>query len=403
MKLKTMKSYSTDFILSIVATLLSTGTMQLFLLPQLSQHLSSADYGVMLTATGFMNILINAFGSNLCNSRLKQHQKYVSKNAIGDYQILLIATLIISTIAVMLFNLYLKANFVFTIFPLALITITGICKTYYLVAYRLTVNYKLNLIAHLLSCIGYVFGGLIILKHCSWPWTFLLGDIFALAFIFFSSHIVLEPLRKTDLFASSAKVTSTLLVGGLIGNITMYLDRFIIYPTLGSESVSTYSTAAWFSKSVLLVVSPITSVLLSYISTGKLKLDKKKYDLICVFLFCIVFLCWGLSIIIAPIVTGWMYPTLVDAAKPYIAYVSLSVVIGIIGNFLAVIVFAYAPVKWQTIIPIIKVLCYLFFGLTLVNTIGIMGMIIGVFAANFVSIVVSFFVAQKWVGKELEI
>lgn len=401
MKADKIKTYSIDFVLSILATFLSTGTMQLVVLPQLSRNLSSADYGVMLTATGFMNILINAFGSNLCNSRLRQQGKYLNKSITGDYQLMLIATAVMSLIGVLLFNAFLKEDYMSMMLPFALITITGICKTYYLVTYRLSINYKKNLIANIFSCVGYCIGGFLLIKYCKWPWIFFPADILTLGYIYFSSTIIREPIRKTELFSDSAKVTLALLVGGLIGNVTIYLDRFIIYPTLGSESVSTYATAAWFSKSILIVIAPITSVLLSYITTGRLKLNKRKYNYICLILLAGVFVCWGGAIIFAPIITGLMYPTLIDQARPYITFVSLSVTMGIMGNFLAIMVFAYAPVKWQTFLPIIKMLIYLILGVIMVKHQGIMGMIIAVFAANLICNIISYYLAKKWVREEL--
>lgn len=401
MRLEKVKSYSTDFVLSILATFLSTGTMQLVVLPQLSRYLSAADYGVMLIATGFMNILINAFGNNLCNSRLRQEGKYTNKGVTGDYQIMLIATACMSLIGVGVFNIFLKEDLLSLVLPLVLITITGVCKAYYLVTYRLSINYKKNMIANIFSCAGYCLGGFLLVKYCKWPWVFLPANILTLIYISFSSTIIREPIRKTVLFSDSSKVTLTLLIGGLIGNVTTYLDRFIIYPTLGSESVSTYATAAWFSKSILIVIAPITSVLLSYITAGKLKLNRKKYNYICLLLLAGVFVCWGGAILIAPTITGWMYPTLIDQARPYITFVSLSVTMGIMGNFLAIMVFAYAPVIWQTIIPIIKVLLYLILGVIMVKQSGIMGMIIAVFAANLVCNVISYFLARKWVREEL--
>ena len=382
--------------------------MQLVVLPQLSRNLSASDYGVMLTATGFMNILINAFGGNLGNSRLRQQAKYDRKHLTGDYQLMVLATSVIAVIAVLLFNIFLKADIASITLPLALITVTGILRSYYMVTYRIEVNYKRNLVANIFCSIGYCIGGIWLIKRAGWPWVFLLADMLTLAYIIKTSRIIQEPLKKTELFTDSVKITVTLLVGGLIGNITTYLDRFIIYPTLGSESVSTYATAAWFSKSVLMVMMPITTVLLSYLTAGKLRLNKRKYNMVCLILLAGVVVCWIGSIIFAPFITGFMYPTLIDAARPYIAYVSLSVVIGIMGNFLSVMVFAYAPIRWQTIIPIVKVLIYLVLGVLLVNRYGIMGMIIAVFTANLVCNIISYFVAgayvreDAYISKELE-
>ena len=398
-----LKTYTKDFVLNILATFLTVGVMQLVILPQLSRSLTPSDYGVMLTATGFMNVLTNAFGNNLCNSRLRQQAKYDNKKVVGDYQIILIAILIISVILILIFSLSLKLedSNVGLVCPFAIITVTGIAKAYYLVTYRLTINYKRNLIANFCGCIGYAIGGFVLIKYINWPWVFLPADILTLIYIMFSSDIMKEPIQKTELFNDSVNVTSTLFTSGLIGNITIYLDRFIIYPTLGSESVSNYSTAAWFSKSILIVMAPITSVLLSYITVGKLKLNKRKFNTVCVILLIGLAVCWLGAIVFAPIITGWMYPTLIDGAKPYISSASLSVVIGILGNFLSVVVFAYAPIKWQAVIPAIKILIYILLGVLLVKTKGIMGMIVSVFVANLLCNIILFFVARRWVREDL--
>ena len=393
--------YLSDFVYSIIATLLSTGVMQLVVLPQLSRTLSSAEYGVMLTATGLMNILINAFGNNLCNSRLRQQVKYTNKQVKGDYQILLLAASGLALVTVLLSYFYLKTDFFRLIIPLAIISVTGIWRAYYLVTYRLSIDFRRNLRANICGCIGYLIGGFFLIYYVAWPWVFFPADFFLLIYICFSSDIVREPIKKTELFSDSARVTSMLLVGGLIGNVTIYLDRIILYPVLGSESVSTYATAAWFSKSILMIMSPITSVLLSYITAGKLKLNKTKYDKVCLLLLAGAAVCWGGAIVFAPVITGFFYPDLIESAKPYIVFVSLAVVIGIIGNFLAIMVLAYAPVKWQTVIPLIKVVIYAAFGVVLSSLMGIEGMIIAVFVANLVFIIISYFVARKWVREEL--
>lgn len=137
---ETFKRYSADFILNILATFLSTGTMQLVVLPQLARHLSTQDYGILLTATGFMNILINAFGNNLCNSRLRQQIKYTHSKLVGDYPLFLIAATILAILAVFGFNNFLKADLLTILLPFAAITVTGIWKAYYLAAYRIEIN-----------------------------------------------------------------------------------------------------------------------------------------------------------------------------------------------------------------------------------------------------------------------
>lgn len=390
------RNYSKDFALNTIASLLSTGAMQLVVLPQLAKNLSINDYGVMLTATGYMNVITMSFGNNLCNARLLMQKKYNEERTIGDFQILLIGASIGSVVCALLCNIFLKQG-LWIILPFALISLTGIWRTYYLVTYRISINYTKNLIANVFSCIGYCIGGLLLVKFVSWPWVFLPANILTVVYIYFSSNIIKEPIRKTSHFNEATMISFTLFISGLIGNITTYLDRFIIYPVLGSESVSVYATAAWFSKSVLIVMAPITSVLLSYLMAGKLILTKKKFDRLGMILVFGTVVFWLISIIVAPIITGWLYPTLIEMAKPFVSYASLAVAMGILGNFFATVVLAHAPVKWQTIMSIIKITLYFVLGYVGVKFYGILGMCIAVFATNFVYVTLQFVVARKWV------
>ena len=69
MKKDFLKKASTDFALTIGATVVLVGTLQLLVYPFLAWKLDGDRYGLFLVAIGIVNALEPSFGSTLCNTR----------------------------------------------------------------------------------------------------------------------------------------------------------------------------------------------------------------------------------------------------------------------------------------------------------------------------------------------
>lgn len=384
-----LRKLTEDFSLNILASVLSTGVMQLIVYPSLAKRLTPSDYGVMLTAMGYVSVITLAFGNNLCNARLIQENKYVEKKCIGDFQLLKIVMIIFSIISVFIACLTLNLRFSIVV-GVIIATILTVIKSYYLVAYRIKIDYCKNLIANLFIGVGYIIGAIILIRIVEWPWIFSLGCITGIVYIYFSSDIIKEPYKKTPLFWDSFKMVMVLAVGGLIGNATTYLDRFLIYPILGGESVSVYATAAFFSKSINLLLAPITSVLLSYLTAKKLVLNQKKYLQLNLLMGIGGVLFWIISISVGSLITGVLYPTLIESAKEYIPYVSFGIIFSVVGSFSNIVVLAYSHIKWQTILPLIKFVVYVLLGYIMTVRYQLMGLCISIIIINVGMFIITF-------------
>lgn len=386
------KSISQDIVLNLLATVLSTGVMQLILYPRLALFMDDDEYGGMLTAMGIVNVLALSLGNNMCNARLILNEKYKKKTLIGDFQILVIVSIIftiLTLISAELFFCWKK----FLFFGITIVAILSVLRAYYLVAYRIDINYKQNLYVNIVMAIFYIIGAYVIITYASWPFVFALPCLACLVYIGITSDIIREPLKITCYFKDSFKVVTLLILSGIIGNITMYLDRFIVYPILGGSSVSYYTIAAFFSKSMSMVLLPMTSVLLTYIASDRIELTQKRY----------IYINWGLigasvlfliiSITIGYYITALLYPTMIDSSKPYILLASIGIIIGIAGSFNSIVVLAKAPSYWQVVLSGLKLLIYLITCIILVRMSGLIGLCIGVIITN-----TSGFVANYMVG-----
>ncbi len=170
----------------------------------------------------------------------------------GDFQGLLVISSIVSGVLSVLVCLVFRIA-AFDTISVVILTITTVIKSYYIVTFRLILDYKKNLYANIALCIGYALGAWFLLGRLPWAWAFTLANVLCVIYIAHTSDIIREPWELTPQLRSTSKAYALLVSGGLLGNLTTYLDRFVVYPLLGAASVSTYSVATYFSKGLTLV------------------------------------------------------------------------------------------------------------------------------------------------------
>lgn len=393
-QLPILRALSEDFIMNIVATLVSTGTMQLILYPQLAVNLGEVSYGTMLTVMGVINVITLAFGNNLAQTRLISEHKYKEGDEIGDFQIFLFVSCILSSLCVLLACCMINIS-ASELLPIVVLTATTVLKSYYLVTFRLSIDYKKNLIANLIIGFGYIIASLVLLTFLHWSWAFTLSNVLCIIYICRVSGIVYEPFKVTGLFKESVRSYVMLIIGGLLSNLTTYLDRFVLYPILGAVSVSSFFVATYFSKAISLVFAPITSVLLSYFVQGRIQLTRSVFLWVnlaviissaVLIVFCITFGAW---------LTELLFPTLYDDVSSYIFLGSVGTVIGIACSFNNVVVLAVASPAWQTIIPSISMPVYLILSILLSSQFGLTGMCFALILSGALRFMMNFLVGIK--------
>ena len=399
-KLPTLKNVSSDFVLNLLATFISTGVMQLVLYPQLALHMDDEHYGGMLTAMGVVNVLALSFGNNLCNARIVLNEKYKKDAVVGDFQLLSLFSVIMTAAVIFLSDLYFKWPG-YILIGIAILASLTVYKSYYLVTYRLSLDFKKNLYANIVMAAVYVLGAFVLIRYMPWPFVFALPCLCCLVYIGLSSDILKEPFRRTERFKDSTKVVTLLILSGIIGNLTMYLDRFIVYPILGGSSVSYYTIAAFFSKSLSMVLLPMTAVLLSYIASEKIQVSGKRFLYINLALLLLSGLFLVLTITAGYYITAFLYPSLIDASKKYLLLASVGIIIGIAGSFNGVVVLAKAPSYWQLVLSAMKFVIYLVTCTLLVKMNGLYGLCLGVILTNFIGFGANFLVGNHYLKKAI--
>ncbi len=399
-KIRGYFSISKDFIYTIIATVISTGVMQLLLYPRLAASYSETDYGNILTIMAVIQTITLSLGNNLFYTRLIENEHYEREGVKGDFNYLLLISSVLSVLCASGFCLFQwHTNTIISIL-IVILTVVTVAKSYYLVSFRLTLNFKKNLVSNIIAGIGYVIGVVLLMLVELWPIAFLASEILALGYILTQSSLHTEPFRRTILFGKTFFTYFCYVISGLMGNVITYMDRYIINPMLGPESVSIYYVATYFAKILTFLIGPISGVLLSYLAKDGQVISKRKYLLLNLATIVIGFVFWIATLIFAEPITRLLYPTLIDSAVDLIEVASIATIIGIVSSITMIPVMKYAPPIWQIILSGLSLVLYILFGGIGLYRGGLMEFSYALILYNLIRVLLVFFIGYYYTVKK---
>ncbi len=391
---------SKDFGLNLLASLITTGVSQLILYPLLAYYMSADGYGEMLTLMGVANTIAVACGGSLNNTRLLMHDKYDDEEKRGDFAIILWTLSLISVVVLfVIFNNIYNQTFSINIYVIAF---SAICllRSYLSVEYRIILNYKKILLSNVFVALGNFIGILsyvLIKEEMLWPLPFLFGEVCGLIYIVFTTKIIREPIKKSELFSTVVGKEMLLLVSALSSNILTYLDRLLLLPLLGGAAVSTYTVASVFGKSLGILMTPLAGVLLSYYAQRGFSMSRKLFwkinvaTVISGVVFCLV------SVLISPWFTRLMYPSIYTDASKYLLIANITAIINVVANMTQPSVLKFAPTFWQLIIQAIYCAVYLAGGFYATGLFGLWGFSMAAMLATIIKVLMLYLIGHFFI------
>lgn len=365
-----------DFILSLMASAVTTIVAQLITNPFLARMCSSEEYGMILTIMGIGNVVTLAFGNSLNNVRLIMNNDYEEHNEDGDFKPLFILLSVIGTMVFGGYLIWFGEKSIILIVSLCSFALFGILQNYGGVAFRIKINYIKNLLLNISIAGGNMVGLLVLYftgNRSLWALTFAVGQIVGVVYIYQNSSIFKESFRFTSLIMKTLKKEGVLLFTTLCANILVYLDRLILYPLLGGDAVSIYTVASFFGKSLAILMNPISGVLLSYYAQRSYGMNIRRFWKVNILTLGLSAAFIIFSLFASEWVTGMFYPSLIGQAKPYLLIANLAAVINVIGNLAQPAILKFASTKWIAINQIFYMVMYLGIGVVLSRTNGLMG------------------------------
>src|SRR5699024_10949378 len=97
-------------------------------------------------------------------------------------------------------------------------------REYYVVSFRLKLNFKNILYNNVFLAIGYIIGTIIYILIGYWEVIYLLGFIFSIVFIIKKSKLLGESFKKTKLFKRTFTDATMLYLANILKNLINHAD-----------------------------------------------------------------------------------------------------------------------------------------------------------------------------------
>jgi len=400
---KRFKDIIADFMKNIVAYAAPVALIQLLVQPVIAKKLGEEQNGLFLTIIALMYFSVNITAGILVQTRLLQNEKYEKENAVGDYNIIVIAmiTLVVFVMSVGA-SLYIGNGVKFRdIFLCSILSILFFMQNYISVQYRVELNYTKILFSNIALCTGYIIG-ILVFWYVFPCWQIVYIIAYGVCEIYDLTHTdyYREPLKKTPLFYGTVKRYFVLAGASLLSYIVSYGDRLLLYPLLDGSSVSILSSAEVMGKMIMLLSTPLTSFFLSYIVKEN-KINFKITPKIVFFGIAALIVCYSGCCIMSIPMLKFLYPAWADRSMKYVPVVALTSIINLVTHIYNVIIIRFCASKKQITINAVYAVSYLLFSFVLLHYYNLMGFCIGNLAAA-VTKLITIIIIQKRNIKQIE-
>lgn len=279
-------------------------------------------------------------------------------------------------------TIYFEGSFSFiNIVLIIVISSLILLREYLIVSFRITLNYKSILINNIILGLGYLFGLFLFIIFGYWQFIYITGSSLSLLYILKNTQLLKEGLVKTHFFKETTYKCFVLFLSGFMKTSLSYADRILIFPLMGPTAVTIYYTATLLGKIISMAITPISSVMLSYLT----RIDKLKVN----YFFNIIFIVSTLGIMgyfVTIFLSEWalklLYPKWADESLKLIYVTTATAIIGLISSVIHPIIIRFNNINWQLIIDGLNILVYCIFVFILYEKFGLFGFTVGVLISS---------------------
>ena len=318
--------------------------LQLVVTPLLNRVMGAEQLGNLLYITGLVAIICPSVGQALNTSRLVVRRDYAVTNGDYDRALLLFGGIGTAVALVMSRN---SIDGVAMVFGTALMFMLTVFRYYGDVEYRLNLNYRRYFIYYLLIGIGYLVGFGIYYVTGQWLWIYIIGEAAALIFVGVHGSIFKSFWKKSEYFSTAITRGTFLTLSYLITNTTMNMDRLVIRYVLGNEQVTWYYVTSLIGKTMILLIAPINTIVISYLTKRKELLNKSQFGKAVAAGGVVSFIFFLACQVGTPLFIWLFYRNLYDSVKGIITVVNLAQILGLFSAFLFMLVLTFTNEKWQ--------------------------------------------------------
>lgn len=364
---------------TIGGALLMNGVLQIFVYPLLNRIMGSDQLGELLYLMGLVAILCPSVGQALNTSRLVVRRDYDVSN--GDYNILLLLFGGVGTVVALVVAKTSMTTPMVSLWTIILL-MTTIFRYYGDVEYRLNLNYQKYFIYYTVLTVGYVAGFGLYLLTKNWFLVFITGEVAAIVYLAATGTVFRGFFDRSKWFGKAFQRGGFLVFSYLITNLTLNIDRLVLENQIGHLAVTQYYVTSLIGKTLVLLVAPINTIIISYLTRKQERMNRKQFMMftgIGIGVSLVFFICAQIG---TPIFVKLFYGDLYDSVKQMITVVNLSQILGVLSAYLFIVVLTFTEEKWQLLLQIFHLVVILALVLLFTGSGGIMGFAGAVLIAN---------------------
>ena len=396
MKIGKGKKVVGDFVYTFTALVIMNVVLQLVVYPLVNRKYGADFLGNIVYYTGLIYIAAASIGNACSNSRLICRKNLQVTN--GDFNIIVSASSVLVAlvyIGVFLLNEGMSAKGLMEAILYGMAAVCIFLRYYSEVEFRLNLKFKGYLIYYLIISAGYLLGYLLFLLTRQWALIFIVGEGLGVAYVFLKGGIYKRQDQSAD-FKKALSQVGTLACSYILIFIASQYYKFFIKQFFGAYEVTQYYVASFFGKSLDMVITPISTLIMSYLTRSNEKQSGKQFLKIVMLVSGIGVVLYIGFIIATPIYTHLFYNNMVADVKEINLIVNLAQSISAVASILSVFVLAQLGTKVHFRIQLVYVLCYV--GLTTalsMTPLGITGFAIGATVAFSVRFLVTAVIGYK--------
>jgi len=377
-----LKSIISNFIRNMFAYAIPVAMIQFVVQPLIASQLGAELNGLFLAIIALNYFVVSLTSGILLQTRLLQNEKYQRNGYVGDYNIILLCmVVVVSAVMAVGTILYMGKSSFSDVILCIIIGILFLIHDYVCVQYRTELNYHKILMSNLVLCIGYLVG-LTVFRFIEPKWQLIYIIAYAINEIYdlLNTQCLREPFVKTPLFTDTFKRYVTLASASTLTYVVSYGDRLLLYPLLDGVSVSVLSSAEIMGKVMMLLSTPLTGFMLSYVVREN-KIEFRIKPKIWVGIVGGMLFCYAMCCAVSIPMLYFLYPEWAERSMVYVPLVTLTSLVNLISHIANVFVVRFCVSKYQLLINTSYLSSYLLASFILLNIFGLMGFCFGNFIA----------------------
>ena len=381
-----------NFAENTVAYALPVFFQQFIVYPIMARKLGAESNGLFLALIALNYFVVNLTATILVNTRLLRKNDYESAGVRGDYNLILLCFAVVNSAAIIVGTLFYmgKSATPTDVVLSVILALLFLFQNYIVVQYRSELKFNKILIDNVIICVGYLIG-LALLYYVVPYWQIVFIVPYAMTFVYdwFNTDYIREPLKRTPLFAGTARQYFILLGSSLLTTMVTYGDRLLLYPLMDGTSVSILTSAQLIGKMMQMISTPLASFFLAYIVNQRNSRLEVKARYVIIGIVASVLLYLACVIISGPMLR-YLYPGWANQSQQLVTLTAATGVFHMISVIANVVALKFCESKWQIVKGAVYLATYMIFSFVLLRLRGLTGFCIGNVLASAVDMVFVF-------------